>query len=376
MTTRILPIVATIGVSALGGVGCDAVGSDGGRSPGGSAVELRIDDPPIFSIEGPGAAEAPFHQIVSAVVLANGGFAIADQTPRIVLLDQAGVLLRALGTSGDGPGEFRRLAWVKEVRGDSLLAYDPVLNRATMFSSEGVHGRAITLEPGGGGRRPPAILGMFESGELLGGEGLPAAPPQGGSGIIRPDMILSFHDQDGGFLDSLGVVPGNERAIADGVLIGSLPFLRSTSIVMEGDSFLMSTGERWEVELRERSGDLVRTVGNGREPSAVTPEAIESAQVPVPLVPLLPNRMPAVGGILSDPHRRVWVGPHVPAAQREAVSWTVFGPDGERLGEVQMPHGFLPLDVGRSQAVGIWRDDLGVEHVRVYSLGGPGTDGG
>ncbi len=376
MTRNFPAIVATIGACALLGTGCDPEDPKVNRSPGSGAPELWIDDAPILSLEGPGGAESPFHQITSAVVLANGEFAIADQGTRIVILDPEGSLVRTLGRSGDGPGEFRRVAWVQAARGDSLLVFDPVLNRASLFSSEGLHGRTITLEPRGGAGRPPAILGVFEDGQLLGSEPLPAPPPEGGSGIIRPDMILSLHDKDGRYLDSLGVVPGNERAVAEGVLVGGLPLLRSTMIVVDAGTFYVATGERRVVESRDLGGVVVRTVGDGGEPEPVTREFIESAEVPEPLVPLLPTHPPAVGGVIADRHRRVWVGPYVPASRQEAVPWTVYGPDGEEVGEVRVPAGFRPLDVGRLQVIGIWKDHLGVEHVRVYAVDGPGPEGG
>ena len=361
-------IVAMLGLCTLAAIGCDASDAERAESPSAGTAEIRIDDAPILSMEGPGGAEAPFHQVVSAVALANGGFAIADQAPRIVLIDDEGVAVRIFGGSGDGPGEFRRVGWVQEVWGDSLLVYDPVLNRGSMFSSEGLHGRTVTLEPRGGANRPPALLGGFDDGEFLGAEQLPASPPEGGAGIIRPNMIISRHNADGTYLDSLGVFPGNERAIADGVLIGSLPFLRSTSIVIDGNTFHVATGDRWEVESRDRGGVLVLTIGDGRQAGPVTPEIVESSEVPEPLIPLLPANLPAVDGVISDRHRRIWVGPHVVESRRGTVSWVVFSPSGELVDEVQMPSGFRPLDVGTSEAIGIWRNHLGVEHVRVYSI--------
>jgi hypothetical protein len=376
MTSRFFPAVATLALCTLVGIGCDAGDSDQGRTPGPRAADLRVDDAPVFSIEDPGGGHAPFHQVVSAVALSNGHFAIADQTPRVVIVDPEGGLVRSFGRSGDGPGEFRRVAWIRQMRGDSILVYDPALNRGSVFSSQGVHGRTITLEPRSSASRPPSILGVFGDGEFLGSEGLTAAPPEGGSGIIRPGMIISRHDTEGGFLDSLGVFPGNERAIAEGVLIGGLPLLRSTSIVMQDSLFHVATGERWEFESWDRSGALVRTVGDGSDPGPVTPEFIESAEVPEPLIPLLPTRLPAVGGIISDGQRRVWLGPHLVDPGEEGVAWKVSGPGGEVIGEVRMPPGFHPLDIGRSVAIGIWKDELGVEHVRVYPVLGPGSDGG
>lgn len=367
MVKEIVPLVAALAICATATSGCDDGGSEGTLPQVTSATELRIGDVPIFSIDGPGGTDPPFHQIASVIILANGDLAIADQTPRIVVIDSEGALVQSFGRSGDGPGEFRSVAWVQQAPGDSLVVYDALLSRASIFSSDGVHTRTITLDPRPGGR-PPAILGLFDDGEFLGAEPLLAPPPEGGAGIVRPEMIVSRHDRDGGFLDSLAVLPGSERAIADGVLLGDMPLLRSTNIVVDGSMFHVATGERWEVATRDRDGVLVRTLGDGGEPEPVTQEVIESAEVPEPLVPLLPSSLPAVAHIISDRLGRLWVSPYVVGSRQESVSWTVFNSEGERVSEVEMPSGFRPLDAGTSQVIGIWKDDLGVEHLRLYPI--------
>jgi hypothetical protein len=52
----------------------------------------------------------------------------------------------------------------------------------------------------------------------------------------------------------------------------------------------------------------------------------------------------------------------------EPVRWTVFDPDGTQLGDVEIPVGFSISEIGDDYILGVFRDDLGVEQVRMYSL--------
>jgi hypothetical protein len=348
--------------------GCD-LGNSGdaaqGHDPG---QDLHVGAEPLLSLEGPGPGHPPFHQVVSALVLGDGRLVVADQAPRIMVLDSAGALLAMFGGSGDGPGEFRRLVWVKALSPDSLMVHDAVLGRASVFTHDGVHARTLTPGVRSSAGRPPRLVGLFDDGRILAAEGLLTAPPEGGAGIVRPDMILTLHDPEGAFLDSLGVVPGDERAVADGVLLGGMPFLRSTSIATEGRRFHVATGERDEVVSHDRDGARPRTVASGIEPEPLTPARIEAAGVPAPMVPLLPATAPAITALLADPAGRLWVGPYPAEAGRESAPWSVLDREGHPIAEAHMPPGFRPLDIGASVVIGVWSDSLGVEHVRVHPL--------
>ena len=49
-------------------------------------------------------------------------------------------------------------------------------------------------------------------------------------------------------------------------------------------------------------------------------------------------------------------------------SWSLFNPNGEWLGTMVFPDGFLPMDIGDEYVLGRWRDDLDVAHVQLYEL--------
>ena len=46
----------------------------------------------------------------------------------------------------------------------------------------------------------------------------------------------------------------------------------------------------------------------------------------------------------------------------------VFRPDGRYLGTVKMPHGLDKVEIGPDYVLGVTRDDLGVEFVRMFRL--------
>ena len=57
---------------------------------------------------------------------------------------------------------------------------------------------------------------------------------------------------------------------------------------------------------------------------------------------------------------------------RASRAGTVFDAGGVLLGTLTAPDGLDILDVGDDYALGLWRDDLAVEYVRLYGLVKPG----
>lgn len=63
--------------------------------------------------------------------------ALPDQPDeRIAVFDASGRFLRRFGRRGDGPGELRAVAVLKIVPGDTLLVYDEVVGRLSVFDAE------------------------------------------------------------------------------------------------------------------------------------------------------------------------------------------------------------------------------------------------
>jgi len=50
------------------------------------------------------------------------------------------------------------------------------------------------------------------------------------------------------------------------------------------------------------------------------------------------------------------------------VPWLVIDPDGGVLETVDLPEGLRPTDIGEDDVVGVVRDELDIQRVRVYRL--------
>ncbi len=84
-----------------------------------------------------------------------------------------------------------------------------------------------------------------------------------------------------------------------------------------------------------------------------------------------PDYAPSFGpGIQLDDDGNVWVAEYfLPGETRNAR--TVFGPDGVWLGSLELPPRFAPHHIGGDFVLGVWRDELDVESVRLYELTKP-----
>ena len=52
----------------------------------------------------------------------------------------------------------------------------------------------------------------------------------------------------------------------------------------------------------------------------------------------------------------------------EPRRWSVFDREGRWLGSVETPAGLSVREIGEDYLLGTWKDDVGVEHVRVHRL--------
>ena len=91
----------------------------------------------------------------TATILARPSYVSSDSAGRIFVADRSdkdiklytatGKRIGHIGRAGAGPGEFEYLA-TAQVMGDSLVAYDVIKRRLTLFDRLGRVGRVVTLE--------------------------------------------------------------------------------------------------------------------------------------------------------------------------------------------------------------------------------------
>jgi len=81
----------------------------------------------------------------------------------------------------------------------------------------------------------------------------------------------------------------------------------------------------------------------------------------------LPDTLPAYSRFVVDATDHLWVE-HYRYLARDPHLWSIFAPDGTWLGEVEVPGTFDVTDIGRDYVLGVYRDALDEQSVRLYRL--------
>lgn len=130
------------------------------------------------------------------VVVANGG------TNELRYYDSKGHHLVSVGGEGDGPGEFRRLASVAVLSGDTVAAWDAGNLRLSFFDPTGALARSIALETSEDVRFPQ-FLGVLDDAMILARASLPYAPGESESTTLRAPAKLLLYGADGSMRDTV-----------------------------------------------------------------------------------------------------------------------------------------------------------------------------
>ena len=337
----------------------------------------------IGMVDGP--AEYQFGRVTGAVRLGDGTVVVGDdQSKSLRFFDRAGRHLRTVGREGGGPGEFRALGSLA-ARGDTLVVGDYNNRRVSVFAPDGRLVRAVPLDAGGTEAfvRP---LGSFRDGSVL----LSAETIADRSGLSRDSLTYLLLGPAGSSPRELGRFPGDERfthAEEGGpVMAGPRGFGRSAAVAAVPDGFFYGSSDRFEIGRYDEAGKLLRLVRAPHSPRPVTPADVERfkeirlqvAQDPrraqvrglieksLAAMPF-PETMPAHGEIRADPAGGLWVSDYRLSAD-DPGRWTVFDPEGRMLGTVATPARFRVFEIGTDYVLGVWADDMDVEHVRLFTL--------
>lgn len=378
-------VVAFLFLLLFSGVSAGCGSGDRDRTsdsiPEGTPVEV-IDEPRLSVGVLRGDTARQFHRVSTPFLHRDSLLVVpvsGDAAIRVFGPD--GRLLRSLGGSGEGPGEFRRLAaaWP---RGETIEAFDGMLGRITRFTPAGST-RVVGLASGpaaqsAAGRPLPDgwVLYGVESGDMG-----------------RRDTVAVHHfGRDGRHRGVITRVEGFSRYRTE--YYGGPDPLSPKAVVAVRDS-LVYVGETLTPRIRVLSpdGDLRREItwtpdslpppeeafSSVVEAAAAGAEKDRAATVRKQLRSFpVRDRVSAFWGLLVDAEGFVWVERYDPSKHSlqlgagtgpgAAGEWLILTPDGRRVGTIRMPDGFRPSRVTRGAVVGIHRDELDVERVRVHPL--------
>ena len=348
--------------------------------------EWGLSDEPdldLGSVGSPGPTE--FFQIEAAQFLPDGGFVVAHRsTEELRFFGADGAFLRAVGRNGHGPEEFRGLSWVA-VSGDSLLAYDWGNDRVSVRDHTGVYGRSFRRELVSGRFGPPVLL---EDGMLLSLSAQHMTELEG-TGTVLDQGLVSRHDLTGVLIDSLGRFPVMQRVVhREGYrqTTVSLPLSSRADLAAQGNGFCYVFGSAFSVRCFDSEGGLRSIARVDSLPRLVTPDDVEATfehelelarearNVPREQALLrarpsmtFPEALPAFTELLTDDEGRLWARKYeLPGHAR--AEWWIFD-EGVWVGRLRADPAFRAMDVRENRVLGVWRDDLGIEHLRMYRFG-------
>ena len=346
----------------------------------------RIAPEPLVEIgSAVGDPAEEFFQIEGVVRMADGRIAVGDGgAGEIRVFDSSGDHQWTAGRQGEGPGEFRIMASLGTDPDGGIWVYDFSLQRITFVSPGGEIKEVTELE-----HDIPTLgmVGRLRDGSYVLAQLWGAGPVTDAleEGMRRDPAIVAHFGAGGELVDTIGEFPGREiqLRVEDGrMVMGSPLYGRSASYTLWGNSLVAGDQILFELRLYSSSGELGRIVRIPGADLSLSQDEIEStmaqamADLPESRRPSyrsfleeagLPDRKPAYLHLLPDRAGNLWVSEFAryPTPPGE---WTVFDADGRWLGSVVMPPDFRPYEIGMEWILGVERDEMDVQQVKLYPL--------
>ena len=127
-----------------------------------------------------------------------------------------------------------------------------------------------------------------------------------------------------------------------------------------------SAVEIYGVERRERPVSGTELDAYREYVDAFIPEPQQDAYLDVLDHPSRPTFLPAYRRLIVAPEGHTWALIYTFASLLRPMTWDVFDEARRFVGQVETPKGFWPTSLSEKAVSGVWFDDYGVEHVRVY----------
>lgn len=334
-----------------------------------AATGWRVQATPTLSIgDGRAGPATELYRVIAAIRRSDGRFVIADNSTRIQLFDAGGRPISAVGGRGAGPGEFSSISWAQLLPGDSLLVFDRDRRRFSFYTSQLEFTRSVDSEA----TSFPRHIGRFADGTIVAAVTVPSITPAG-TVLRRATLQIVRQDEAGERIGVFATVAGDEtlRFPSTPVIIAPT-YLRRPQFAVGERTLYVAPSDRFEVEVFDLDGTRIRTLQRQHPPVPLTRGEMEGL-----LGDFIPNldmsfwpadhTFPAISDILLDDEGNLWVQKFelTTSAPKE---FSVFDAAGTFLFTVNMPASFRPTHIGNDFVLGVWRDDLDIEYVRLHAL--------
>jgi len=367
--------------------------SDNASPQWGKQSPWRVAAEPEVVVGTAGGPEAyRLDDVQNAVRLRRGAIVVADGgSRRIRIYDRAGAHLRDVGRKGNGPGEFGMLGTVGRLRGDSIAAWDARNKRITIFDPDGKFAEVTTVQDVSG--FVVIARGWFADGSAVITPGITGARVRAARAGNRREPVAYLLATRTGTVDTLTVLPGREEVVRrsdNAIHIEPVIFGQDSHVFAEGGAFYAGRSDAPEVQVWSADGHLQRIVRWAARPRAVsnadrrwvreqaraererTNALLAMAGAPADqgddTEPPSRDTHPYFDRIMVDAKGELWV--RTWAGYGAAQEWFVFDRNGAWQGAVSTPASLEITDIGEDYVLGLARDELDVQQVRLYRIRG------
>jgi hypothetical protein len=387
-----LAISTALASPVLAQVEYDSAGVTVVRNPAAAqaASSWRVGPEPLLEIGGAvdDARYQLFH-VSDAARLSDGRIVVANAGNfELRFYDGRGAYVSAAGREGGGPGEFRSIDGLEVGEGDSIYVFDGRSQRLSIFDARGQLIRDLPVPPS---TAPLAYVGRFADGGWYARDRDESVPAPFGeirrdtARYIGLDAALEKHT-------SFAALPGTMTGGSDRFGYRTAPFSPFPTQDVLGNCLYVVTGDDFDVRIFSSKGELLRLVRNGGEREPLT-EAHRTAwidalffaatQIPESARPQrrrqleefpTPTELPVYNDVVVDAHAYIWLQEYTPVPRPglwwsgPGRGWIVLDATGRLLGRVEMPVALEVYEIGPDYILGLWRDEIGEEFVRVYGL--------
>jgi len=333
-----------------------------------------------------------FTQIRGAVRLSDGRLVVGDWDSREArYFDAAGNHLRTVGGRGEGPGELRNLYNIDRVRGDTLVVGGWPIGSRYWFDENGDFVRNQALGPwfpGMLGRTlvdGSLVLDTYEFGSY--GNTLENWAANGTEADLRPEGIVELVSADGPRTDTIGTIKGETwhkvGELRQDFAMHALPYTTKGLVAWSREHLFIGHTETPEVRTFDTQGSLsmiLRWVPDDvsvtrADRSAFAEGVVDGVRNPNRL-PFLrrwlseisyPDNKPSFAAMISSEDSTLWIRPSV-RSDADEVRWTIYGPDGRAVANIDTPSDLEVLDVDATHLVAKRTDEFDVETVLSYRV--------
>lgn len=345
------------------------------------AQEWVLADMPSFTISEGSVGNAPF-QVFRAehgAILEDGSSVVGlGDSNQLLLLDPAGRVVRLVGRTGEGPGEFGSISGVSPTE-DGFVVFDLRNRRVSVFNARGDLDRVVTLE----GAPVITFLGVMPDGQFVAAdyrvdEGTPrlyltwdaqgnkthqlTGPPEPPSPILRYATVIPR-----GPVTTNRSLPSSCVPVPQQVVVGAEVFS-----VDPIHGLVQGHGPNGTVR------EVYQGSANARVTQEVQDSLRESLSLSRPPPPdtlarffderfTLGTPLPLWQSTIGDPAGTLWLE-RADCSRMAARRFDILSAEGGMVATVTMRDDLLVLAVRGDRILTVRSDELGVEYLESYQI--------